>query len=178
MKDIKELKKIYFNLYKSSDILGEELKGYFYSYIYWILSGIFSNSRYNLEVSIAEFINGFINYSLYIINDKYIIYSPVFYDLESKCFKKVEDKYRIKKEGGFAIVKFTNKTVRKFFNFFMKNIDKYLPASVLPNALYKCSPSTLPFSFRNIRQLPLRTSSTSSKGKRSGLLSLLPASPG
>ena len=46
-------------------------------------------------------------------------------------------------------------------SFLMKNTDKYLPLSVMPSALYKCSPSTLPVSFLKILQCPASTSSTS-----------------
>ena len=46
-------------------------------------------------------------------------------------------------------------------NFLMKNTDKYLPLPVVPSALYKCSPSTLPISFLKILQCPVSTSSTS-----------------
>jgi len=41
-----------------------------------------------------------------------------------------------------------------------KKTERYLPSPVLPSALYKCSPSTLPFSFLNILEFPVRTSST------------------
>jgi len=48
-----------------------------------------------------------------------------------------------------------------FPSFFIKNIERYRPSSVLPSTLYKSSPSTLPLSLLNILKLPDNTSSTS-----------------